>query len=80
MTSYEDLPKGMTKMPEEFAQVDTIEEGLTHTKVNYSNAIRDKLAELKDMGVSVDIQRLEIVEQVGSPSMLSLVAEIRSTP
>jgi hypothetical protein len=70
-----ELPKGMYKLPEEFAE-ETVNP-LTHEDVNYSRYIRKALESLIDDGIEVSIQHLELKESLGEVTTVGLVIGVR---
>lgn len=71
----DDLPKGMHKMPEEFAEKQI--NSLTHEDMNYSKYIRKALEGLVDDGIEVSIQHLELKESIGEVTTVGLVVGVR---
>ena len=78
MDEHEMMPKGMKKLPEQFEPESSVEESFNHEQSNYSNAIRSALRELEKQDIVITIKRLEMVEEENSPTMASLIFEVRS--
>jgi hypothetical protein len=77
---YDKLPKGMQKLPDEFkapsTEIKTVDgEPLTHIDSNYTSLIRETLKKVQ--GLSIDVKRLEVVEQANTSTMVSLLLEVK---
>ena len=78
MSDYEELPKGMHKLPAEFS-TDQTTVPVTHDNINYSSLIRKNLKLLEKDGLFVKVKRVELLEQEDSHTIASFIIEIRST-
>ncbi len=77
MENYDELPKGMKKMPEEFVEQSTKVKTLTHEQLNYSATIRKLFESLEKDSIFVNVKKLEMLEEEGSPTLMSILIEIR---
>ncbi len=80
MSEYTEMPKGMKKLPEEYADHEPSgrkEESIDHIKFNYTAIIRNALKNLSDQGLDISVKRIEVVEQEHSAALINVVAEVR---
>lgn len=70
----EEMPKGMTKLPEEYYNV--TDENVNHAEINYSKVIRDVLNDLEGKGIKVNIQKMEIAEHETQPTLVSIIMTV----
>ncbi len=78
MYDEESLPKGMKKMPEEFADHSNVEATpINHQEFNYSGIIREAFDGLKKEGLAIEVLKLEIVEQNDAPTIVSVIMNVR---
>ncbi len=75
-SEYDDLPKGMKRVPEEFKEQPDKKEAVTHYDCNYTAMIREALENLSVHGVCFNVRRLELLEEEGSSSIVSMVIEV----
>ena len=75
-----ELPKGMNKIPDEYSDQEVIpEKHITHEDCNYTGIIREALKELESKGLLLSVQKIEVVESVEHPTILSVLLEVRES-
>jgi ribosomal protein S19E (S16A) len=79
LSEYAALPKGMNKVPEEYADYDVSAiKPTTHEDIEYSKLIREAFRNLEKKGLIVHVQKFEMIEQAEGPSIISILAEVHA--
>ncbi len=74
----EEMPKGMKQIPEEYVEENSTNP-VNHQEFNYSGIVREALENLKKEGLDIEILKMEMSEQKDSPTLLSIIMNVRET-